>query len=87
MVENLIKTGSEDNSLFIYYKKISSPMLTYKFPVKVLNNLLLTTFLSSILQVGDDVTKQDMYVGAMCWKKVTHFTHSNLMAVNYSVYE
>ena len=45
MVENLIKTGSEDNSLFIYYKKISSPMLTYKFPVKVLNNLLLTTFL------------------------------------------
>lgn len=83
----MIKIGSEDNSLFIYYKKISSPMLTYKFPVKVHNNFLSTTFLKfHTIQVGDDDTKQDMYVSAMCWKKVTHFTHLNLMAVNYSVY-
>ena len=74
MVDNLINTGSEDNSLFIYYKKISSPMLTYKFPVRVHNNFIIVLLnYHSILQVSDDVTKEE-YVSAVCWKKVVHFS-------------
>lgn len=77
----LFSTGSENNSVYVYSKQISTPMLTYKFSIpsnslvqvnklKSVCSLLFVMHAQTDLSTNQETTDSTEFVSSVCWKKV-----------------